>query len=852
MRSAFILLHILLPVICYGQSNSSAVYIKGEYYEKPLQEFIHEMEKEYGLRFSYTDENVKDVKISGIFRYRTPFADALAELLGATKLSFYFSSDENVVLFHDPQKKTTTTASQQFFRLTGIIKDKAKGFALPFVTIYIPALSKGAVSDDNGLFEIKPVPAGTYRVIFSYVGYRPVTQSVVVEGNTQIFALLEENPVELKEVIVTPGALEISSLEVSPHVLGKEEILQSANFAKDIYRTLRTLPGISSNDFSAKPRIRGGHSEETAIYLDNFQINEPFHLEEIDGTFSIFNTDYIENVKVLPGGFPAKYTDKLSGIIDMTSPDYVDCDKYSFSIDVLNASFLAEKKITNTSNVWVAARRGYLDLLINKFETIDGTDYLRPVFYDVWAKVNLNSNRTHRFSFNFLAGRDDFGLADQSFYLHDKKYNTNAWINWKWFPHKKFQSITTLGYQGLRRNAVFNLIDNVSDNNWDYNDTKSLILTQNNFYDLTSRHSIEFGFELKYFRSAYHYNEIRFNTFNFTSDNVLVDSVFLNSNFNGSTASAYLQYNYRITDALAVQPGIRVSGQTFSKEGNWAPRFAAHYAPLEKLSISIGYGLFYQPDLYYKLRTSLKQATPYTENSKSIHYTGNIQYSTVNTTFQVNAYYKDYRVLYDDFRFEYFNRLGAVSILDIPLGTTEGYSRGVEGMARKQFGKGNSVSISYAHAVNKIRNASGEETFRDFDQTNTIILNSLFRLPLNWNISIFWRYHTGHPYTPMNITFVGDRSSDSVLVPFYEPGKKNSARLPDVHSLDVRFEKSWYFKKNKLVFYLNIVNLYNHKNIRNYWWDVYRDRTSGQLQADYQDQINIPFFISPGLTFTFD
>lgn len=840
---------ILLSFACIAQSNNP-VYIKGEYYQKPLPEFIHEMERDYNLRFSYVEETVEDIKISGVFRFRTPFSDALTKLLEPTPLSFYIDNEGSIVLFSDPQKKNNSTEPQVFFKFSGTVKDKSKGLPLPFVTVHIPALSKGAISNEKGSFEIKPIPKGIYQVNFSYVGYRTVTEMVTIDGDTKISIGLEENPIELKEIIITPGALEISSLDISPQVLGKEEILQSANFAKDVCRTLRTLPGISNSDFSAKPRIHGGHSEETAIYLDNFQINEPFHLEEVDGTFSIFNTDYIDRIKVLPGAFPARYTDKLSGIIDMTSADYTDHDKYGFSIDILNASILAQKKITKQSSIWIAARRGYLDLLIDKFKTISETDHLRPVFYDLWTKVTLNENRKHRLSFNFLAGHDNFELGEDQLFLNDNKYNTNAWVNWKWFPNGKFQSITTLGYQRLYRNATFNLIDDVQGNNRDYRNTKSIILTQHNFWDLSTTQSLEFGYELKRFQAAYEYDEIRLNTFNSTPENVVTDSVFLKSAFHGNTTSAYLQYNHRIAGRWVVQPGIRFSTQTFSSETNWAPRLSLQYEPTEDLNFSLGYGFFYQPDLYYKLRTSQGQSSPYRQNSKSIHYNGHVQYKIGKAAFEVNAYYKDYLVLYDDFRFEYFNRMGALNILDIPFNTTNGYSRGIEGSFRTQYGKGNTISVSYARAVNKIRNASGNETFRDFDQPNTIIVNSLFKLPHNWNISMLWRYHSGYPYTPIDIAFVGDRSTDDALIPFFRAGGKNSARLPSTHSLDIRFEKTWYIKKNTLLFYLNIVNVYNHKNLRNYWWDVYRSRSTGQVRTDYEDQANIPFFISPGLTFT--
>lgn len=839
--------------ICCAQEHNP-IFIKGDYYNKPLTEFINEMESEYNIHFFYTRDAIENITVSGIFRYKTPFSEAFTQLLKPTNLSFNYNDNGNIVIFKDRNKHIIKT-KEQYYKLSGLTQDKATGDPLPYVSVFIPGLSKGDVSDENGAFEIKPVPKGSYQVKFNFVGYKPIMKNITIDGNEQITVDLEEAATELKEVVITPGALEISTVEVSPMQLSKEEILHSPNFAKDIYRTLRTLPGIASNDFSAKARIRGGHSEEVALYLDYFQINEPFHLEGVDGTFSIFNTDYVDKMKVLPGGFSARYTDKLSGIIDMSTSDNVEADQYRLFIDFLNAGIFTQKKLSDKTNVFVSARRGYLDLLINGFENFNDTDELQPTFYDVWSKVTLDAYDKHKFSFNFLFGRDNFRVADDANYsaeqkLYDKRNNLNGWINWKWFPDDNFQSITTIGYQGISKDDSFSFIENVPDDNMDNSDTKTAVLTHNSYWDIDEQNTLNFGFEFKRFWADYNYKDVRFDIYNSTPDNIKTDSLFIDKMFNGYLAAGYVQHSWEPIEKLVIQPGIRVSSQSFTDGANWSPRLAMRYQISESLSTNLGFGIYYQPDLYYKLRTSLGQSMPYKLNSKSIHYTGNLKYSRQNLNVQVNAYYKDYPRLYDDFRYEFFNRLGGVSILDIPFNTEKGYSKGIEFIARKQYGQNHLLSISYTYAVNKIINENGEETYRSFDQPHSIIINNLFRLPYHWNISLLWRYHTGYPYTPTSVQFIGERQLREGYIPFYNTEKKNSSRLPATHSLDVRFEKSWYFKKSKLTAYLNVVNLYNHDNIRSYWWDIYRNRSTGKWTSERAHQVNIPFFISPGLSFT--
>jgi hypothetical protein len=170
-------------------------------------------------------------------------------------------------------------------------------------------------------------------------------------------------------------------------------------------------------------------------------------------------------------------------------------------------------------------------------------------------------------------------------------------------------------------------------------------------------------------------------------------------------------------------------------------------------------------------------------------------------------------------------------------------------MVRQQYGKGSMLSMSYAYAKSRIRNALGLETFRDFDQPNTIIVNNIFRLIAHWNISLMWSYHTGYPYTPTRVDFIQYRQQSEGIVLFYEAAIKNSKRLPSYQTLDIRVEKTWFIGKNQLTAYINFINFFNRENIRGYWWYPVR-KNNGSITFERETQVNIPSFISPGLSLT--
>jgi hypothetical protein len=144
----------------------------------------------------------------------------------------------------------------------------------------------------------------------------------------------------------------------------------------------------------------------------------------------------------------------------------------------------------------------------------------------------------------------------------------------------------------------------------------------------------------------------------------------------------------------------------------------------------------------------------------------------------------------------------------------------------------------------------GQETYRDFDRRHTITLNDIQNLPGNWSLSFLWMFHTGEPYTPYNISFIGKNDMDQEMF-FYHLKMENSGRLSNYSTIDFRIEKTWNFKKFQMNIYLNIVNLFNSRNITGYGWGAWQDSTGKWFFSEYQNSLNIPRFISPGLSLTF-
>jgi hypothetical protein len=843
----------LLSIAQFAAAQSfKDIHISKRYKNVPLRDVIGELKENHGLNFFFVDQQIDSVKITAEVNNQL-LEQALKIILHNTRLNFFFDKTR-IVLYQEEKKVVKPSSVRNLFTIHGTITDAKTKEAIPSANVYIQTTHTGFSSDANGTYTLKDLPQGIYLIQYSFIGYATQEQKVLLDRNLEVNISLPENITELETVNVSPALYEISVEEAMAHTMSNKEIFHSPNLAKDVSRTLRVLPGIASNDFSAKPRIRGGSTDESVFYLDNFEIISPFHFEEFDGFFSIINTDYISNVKVIPGGFSPAYTDKLAGVIDIKTPGIVDGNKTSASIDLINTTLFFKRKINDKLDVQFSGRRTYLDLLLNfnKSEEIQ----LDPIYFDIWAKVNYRVNEKNTLALSFLHATDagKARVRESSFNwidMNGKRKDNYFWLNWKHTPNARYQHITTLGFQHLGKTTDFSFNNTISRDNEDDRLHDVLMFSHTSFQRLGERNKLEFGGDIKHFDSQLRFYEIRFNNFESTRDETVIDSIDVNSKFSTTLGGLFLQNTFHLSKNVNVTAGVRASYFNSTKESlHLAPRFGASIRLNEHLNVKIGYGIYNQAAYPNETRIYDGEQFPTQDPKQSIHYTASINYSKQNTNFSINAYYKDNKRLYDDYRYDVFNRLGGgIAILDKSFVTASGFSQGVEAIFRHTYSRKSTITASYAYAINKIRNETGLEAYRDNDRRHTLILNNLLNLKNNWAFSAYSIFYTGEPYTPSSTNFVGESDERQIL--FFNLGEKNSARLPAFYSLDLRIDKFWYFRKWQLNAYLNIMNLTGHKNVRNYFWAPYPNAQGDYNVSKIEEIYLSTIFISPGVSFSF-
>jgi hypothetical protein len=89
--------------------------------------------------------------------------------------------------------------------LSGIVRDSLTQKPLPFASVFLANTTLGVTTTEQGTFVFERVPAGSYDVVASYVGYRLAKQAVTVGQAPQKLTLaLAPTGAQLGEVVVRP------------------------------------------------------------------------------------------------------------------------------------------------------------------------------------------------------------------------------------------------------------------------------------------------------------------------------------------------------------------------------------------------------------------------------------------------------------------------------------------------------------------------------------------------------------------------------------------------------------------------------------------------------------------------
>ncbi len=130
-------------------------------------------------------------------------------------------------------------------KLSGKVKDDF-GNAIFGVNLTIENTSKGASTDFEGNYVIDDVPSGNVVVVARYLGFKTIKKEILINGETTLDFVLEEDATQLQDIIVTGVVNKATKLKSSVSItsINVEQVEQTA--PRSTAEIFRTIPGIRS------------------------------------------------------------------------------------------------------------------------------------------------------------------------------------------------------------------------------------------------------------------------------------------------------------------------------------------------------------------------------------------------------------------------------------------------------------------------------------------------------------------------------------------------------------------------------------------------------------------------------
>jgi outer membrane receptor for ferrienterochelin and colicin len=752
------------------------------------------------------------------------------------KLSLIFSF---LALFSFAQKGT----------INGVVLDAVSKEPVPFANVVVTGTQIGASTDIDGKFTIEEVPFGYQKLEVSVVGYqRKTTNDVYVTQNQSpyIEINLNKTSTQLKEVTITSSAFDKpAESPVSLQTIGVEEIERNPGANRDVSRVIQSLPGVTSTpSFRNDILIRGGAPNENQFYIDGVETPVINHFQtqgSSGGPVGILNANLLKKVNLYTGAFPSNRGGALSSVLEIEQKEgNKEALHLRGNIGASEVGLAVDGPIGEKTTYNISARQSYLQFLFQVLRL----PFL-PTFNDGQFKIKHKFNEKNQITFVGLGAFDQFRLnesvndgldpndpddaetiEENNYTLGNipinEQYNYTIGAVYKHFEENSFQTVV------VSRNALNNSAYKYRDNDesdpskkiLDYNSTESENKMRLENTIRKNSWKVNMGVNLE---NARYTN----NTFN----RIATPQGSITRNFESDlTVNKYAvfgQISRPVLNArLDLSFGFRLDGNDYNSEmqnplNQFSPRFSASYSLTDRWSINFNTGRYHQLPAYTALGFSNSDGTLINKERlkfiQSDHVVAGVQYNPDSKTkITVEGFYKFYR--------QYpFSLSDSISLANLgadfgvigngPIASTnKGRAYGAEFLIQRKAKKGLFGILSYTFVRSEFEDVNGDYVPSSWDAKHILTLTAGKKFKNNWQVGLKWRFVGGLPYTPYNVQASALKENWNVRgagLPDYS--RLNERRLSNFQQLDLRVDKTWYFKKWSLNLYFDIQNAYNFK-----------------------------------------
>ncbi len=642
--------------------------------------------------------------------------------------------------------------------VSGFITDSTSGEALIGSNILLykdsintnqPPLT-GTSTNNYGFYALPNLKQGIYYIIARNVGYKTQIKEIQITmqgGRIQNDIKLVLESIRLQEVIVEGKKKQrplSSTIDIDPNILKK---LPSMSGRVDLFRILQSLPGIKvASDISSGLYVRGGSPDENLTLVDGVIIYNPTHLGNFSG---VFNTDLVQNIRLIKGAFPAEYGGRLSSVLDiMLRSGTREKGKGKLSLGLINSGFMVEGPLNQSTTFILSGEKMYYDFIENNF--LHSSITPRYNFYSLNTKITITPSSSDIYSLSGLFSQDNlYNPSTSNGIDYDIKWkNAFANISWQHINPQSFFIVSTLSYVNYEFQSI--LEDNSSstsaNNYFALSKLRDLFIKINAEIYWNAQNTLKIGSEM-----AFHNYSLIYSNF---YDPLIEQTLGSLPNVNTMEAALYVQNESKIFDWLKTNLGLRGYYFKSKKYFNVEPRLSAEIMVNDNLSISGAFAIAHQ-FLHLIVRNDISLPTDLwypssdkIEPSKSTQYVMGVNYNLFNKQyiFSVEGYYKDMMNLYE-FKNSTDYELG--DQVENLFTKGEGEAYGIEFFAYKTSGSLTGwIGYTLSWTRRKFNDLNtGKVFYPRYDRRHDLSLTLAYELNDNWSFGLNWIFASGQGFT---------------------------------------------------------------------------------------------------------
>ncbi len=618
-------------------------------------------------------------------------------------------------------------------------------------------------------------------------------------------------PVRIDHIVVTASRYEMQGEEhTSRYSIGDAQLSDIPAIGGDSLRIVHRLPGAASLGVTAKPNVRGGSDDELLVLFDGVELIEPFHLRDFQSMFSSFNPQTISSVEFYTGGFPARYGNKLSGVLDISTEDSFTAPGGELGLSAYSVSglyyFENKRADAQTDRMLVSARRGNLDLVLR-------SDVGEPRYHDFYTRFTREMPGSLLKVSGFLFDDDLLFTSDESRTTSEVD-NRYIWFEWERDASDIYhaQTFLTLGNIDSKRLGWTFAADDTQ--GYLRDDQRLDILAIKHLSDLRLNDDlkIDLGASITHYKMSY-------NTSVRVEKDIVAEflqqpttrSFDFRKRFEGNAWGVFTTVRYRPLDNLSLEAGLRFDGQRYGavNRDQVSPRISLLLEPHEKWDFRLSYGRFHQPQGIHELATTDGEFA-FQPPQKSDHYILAVEFLIGETpsggTSRIIAemFYKKTSNLKPRYinLFDPYVYVPELQQDRITVSASDAEAKGFE----LSFMRGSEAFAWNAnYTYSKVTDSeNGRKIDRRWDQTHSLNLFVNWRLG-NWTLGAATAWHTGWATTRLPLAVPLDAPID---VSRY----RNNDRLANYGTIDFKVSYEQHLSKSSLKYFIEVSNLVNRTN----------------------------------------